>query len=118
MRRFVVRTVGCHANFRSPRDRLIPHPSETFDPDEPGPHYCDDYASDGDDDKARIDYVFVADPVASHSFYLDVSRVRRRPFPRPGRDTDVFYENHEDEEGPNFLSDHLGLELTVVASRP
>lgn len=105
--------VGATAHSKSsPQNRCA------FDPDEPGPHYCDDYTEDETDDTARIDYVFVADPVSYNSFDLDVSRVRRRPFPRVDREVGAFFRDPEDDEGPNYLSDHLGLELTVVASRP
>ncbi len=54
----------------------------------------------------RFDYLFVENPKVTHSFNLDLTRVRRRGF-RRSRVTD-------DQE---FLSDHLGLEVTLVASR-
>ena len=57
------------------------------------------------DNYRRIDYIFVEEPSDHHSFRLDLSRPRRRSFPRkiPGEES-------------LFLSDHLGLEVTLIAS--
>jgi endonuclease/exonuclease/phosphatase family metal-dependent hydrolase len=54
----------------------------------------------------RFDYLFVEEPQIFHTFNLDLSRVRRRGFRRP--------QVTDDQE---FLSDHLGLETTLVVSR-
>jgi hypothetical protein len=54
----------------------------------------------------RIDYLFIERPQAQHSFMLDVTRVRRRPF------------QWSTEDGIQlFMSDHLGLDCTLFASR-
>jgi exonuclease III len=49
----------------------------------------------------RIDWVLVEDPRPEHTFTLDLSRLRRRPFPRGGA---------------GFLSDHVGLDTTLIAN--
>jgi len=49
----------------------------------------------------RIDWILVENPRPEHTFMLDLSRVRRRPFPRAGG---------------GFLSDHVGLDTTLIAS--
>lgn len=96
---------------------------EEHSPDDPGYNYCDDYAEhEGDHPGAstddvpgyRLDYVFVEKPTDAHSFDLDVARMRRRPFWRPGYDETTFA--HDDGDVPHFLSDHLGLELELIAS--
>jgi hypothetical protein len=51
----------------------------------------------------RIDFIFVQRPKAEHPFVLDLSRVRRRPFSRGGSVS-------------SHLSDHLGLDIWVIAS--
>jgi hypothetical protein len=73
----------------------------------PNDYYCDDTSPpDPDPTGERIDYVFVQRPEPSHTFYLEVSRLRRRAFKRPGTHGQPQY----------FMSDHLGLELTMFAS--
>jgi hypothetical protein len=61
----------------------------------------DSYQSGG----SRIDFIFVEVPQPQHTMNLDVSRIRRRQFKRvnPGQTA--------------YLSDHLGLELTLYTSR-
>ena len=68
------------------------------------------FADDGiggsiDDDSGRIDYIFVQKPCDSHDITVDVSRPRRRHFPRqpsaPGYDQ------------IQYLSDHTGIELKL-----
>ena len=54
----------------------------------------------------RIDYIFVEDPAAQHTFNLDLTRIRRRVFARKPRKPG----------GERFLSDHVGLETTLIAS--
>lgn len=54
----------------------------------------------------RLDYIFVQQPDPAHDFALEVGPVRRRVFPRaPGR-----------AGGERYLSDHVGLEVTLTAS--
>lgn len=56
----------------------------------------------------RIDYIFVERYIPQHTFYLDISRIRRRLFERTipvGA-----------REGMDYLSDHLGLDVTFIAS--
>lgn len=67
------------------------------------PRFCVDteVASGG----YRIDFVFVENPTPQHSFMLDLTRVRRRPFPRQVA-----------TDGQANLSDHLGLDCTFLAS--
>jgi endonuclease/exonuclease/phosphatase family metal-dependent hydrolase len=85
----------------------------------------------------RLDYIFVEEPTDDHSFHLDVTRVRRRPFWRgPGFPKAAFSHVEEfprptvpiidgllqpvdellEREIPHYLSDHLGLEVTLIAS--
>ena len=66
--------------------------------------YCDE--SVDTEETGRIDYVFIENPRPEHSFTLDVTRVRRRPFYRP--------QASGDQE--MFLSDHVGLEFTLIVS--
>ena len=54
----------------------------------------------------RIDYIFVEDPSPRHTFNLDLTRIRRRTFPREPRKPG----------GERYLSDHVGLETTLIAS--
>lgn len=51
----------------------------------------------------RIDFLLVEKPQTGHSFNLDVTRVRRRSFPRV-------------QENEGYMSDHLGLDCTLLAS--
>lgn len=53
----------------------------------------------------RYDYVFVERPTARHVYRLELSRIRRRPFPRAAP-----------SDGEPYLSDHLGLDLTMFLS--
>ena len=75
-----------------------------------GKDYCDDSLSPGHPPPAdcvgRFDYIFVEDPKPHHACHLDMSRVRRRQFRR-----------REASDGQFFLSDHLGLETTLMLSR-
>ena len=76
----------------------------------PGERLCDDQkpsratgqaAKDG-----RIDYIFVEKQKPRHSFVLDVTRPRRVHFKRP-----------KTTEGLAFMSDHIGLEVDLIASK-
>jgi hypothetical protein len=53
----------------------------------------------------RIDFLLVEHPQPQHTFMLDVTRVRRRAFPRP-----------QVTENQAHMSDHLGLDCTLLAS--
>lgn len=54
----------------------------------------------------RIDFLLVERPQTCHSFMLDITRVRRRSFPRP-----------QVTEDQAHMSDHLGLDCTLLASQ-
>ena len=72
----------------------------------------------------RYDYVFVEEPSSNHGVMIDIPRVRRLPFWR-GWDTDYeldYTHMYSDfvadtgDETPNFMSDHLGLELELIVT--
>lgn len=71
---------------------------------------CDDTLAPGYpppvDCAGRFDYIFVEEPQSSHDCILDLTRIRRREFRRS-----------TETEGQMFLSDHLGLETTLLVSR-
>lgn len=96
-----------------------------FDTSNP-PFFCDDTFPT---DNGRIDYMFVEEPRDSHSLNLDVSRVRRRPFWRefgiPGSFWFFPFEGlpfpldwllSPIQRRPIYMSDHLGLEVELLAS--
>lgn len=58
--------------------------------------------------EAAFDYVWIEFPTAEHRFNLDVTRVRRMPFRRPRGAMGV--------GSYPFMSDHIGLELTLLTS--
>jgi endonuclease/exonuclease/phosphatase family metal-dependent hydrolase len=72
----------------------------------------------------RLDYVFVEEPTASHSVMIDIPRVRRLPFWRGWSslyqlDSTHMYSNGVPDTGdgtPNFMSDHLGLEIELIVT--
>jgi len=72
--------------------------------------YCDDSLAPNHppplDCVGRFDFIFIEDPQPDHQCNVDLSRVRRRQFRRP-----------QDSDGQFFLSDHLGLETTLIISR-
>jgi hypothetical protein len=70
--------------------------------------YCDDRSFHPPPHRGvgRYDYIFVEQPTAAHRYTLEVSRLLRRPFPL----INLEY------EGETYLSDHLGLELTLYCS--
>ena len=72
--------------------------------------YCDDARPPNHppprDAVGRFDYLFVENPQPSHSYILDLTRVRRRQFRWA-----------QPAERQFFLSDHLGLETTLLVSR-
>jgi hypothetical protein len=72
------------------------------DQDHPG--YCLEPALDGQPE-GRIDLILVESPTVNHAFNLDVTRIRRRSFKR-----DV------STDGMDYLSDHIGLDVTFIVS--
>jgi endonuclease/exonuclease/phosphatase family metal-dependent hydrolase len=72
--------------------------------------YCDDSRPPNHrpppDAVGRFDYLFVENPQPSHNYNLDLTRVRRRQF-----------HWSQPADGQFFLSDHLGLETTLLISR-
>ena len=79
----------------------------------PTDYYCDETApSDPGATGERIDYIFVQRATRKQTFNLEVSRIRRRAFKR-----DPYYGKPQHEGSPQwFMSDHLGLEITLYAS--
>lgn len=75
---------------------------------------CQDYNSN-DYGGDRLDYIFVQDPQPQHKMNLDLTRVRRKPFPRekPCGDLD---QGRLDDDQMTYMSDHLGLEVELIAS--
>jgi hypothetical protein len=70
-------------------------------------HFCEETLPKG---VGRFDYIFVENPTAEHRYYLEVSRLLRRPFP-------LFLDNsNHDIKGEKYLSDHLALEVTLFCS--
>jgi hypothetical protein len=71
------------------------------------PQYCDDYRFHPAPPRGvgRYDYIFAERPTAAHRYNLEVSRLLRRPFPR-----------RQTTGGEGYLSDHLGLDLTMYLS--
>lgn len=72
----------------------------------------------------RYDYVFVEEPSRNHGVMIDIPRVRRLPFWR-GWDTEYeldythMFSKFVADTGdwtPNFMSDHLGLELELIVT--
>lgn len=89
--------------------------------DDDGEHFCDDYASrdatDRDRNRDRIDYVFIEAPQAEHAFNLDVTRMRRKSGWRSQRDPHApGWDRLLVDESPQYLSDHMGLSTTLIAS--
>ncbi|PHN02695.1 endonuclease/exonuclease/phosphatase family protein [Flavilitoribacter nigricans] len=69
-------------------------------------HRCNDLIPQRDPNRSRLDYIFVERPSEAHSLNLDFTRPRRVNFTREGSGGEMFY-----------LSDHLGLETTLIVSR-
>jgi hypothetical protein len=82
--------------FKAPGSTVTPGNGQDF--------YCDDSRPDTGTAGERIDYIFLERPRFSHEFMLDVSRIRRRAFKRVQPGTVA------------YLSDHLGLEVTLLPS--
>jgi endonuclease/exonuclease/phosphatase family metal-dependent hydrolase len=95
------------------------------------------------DDNSRLDYVFVERPKDDHEIRIDLKRVRRKLFPRldsetigrytgnsrTARTTDCANEKLDcgvveetidpaDCDNEPYLSDHMGLEVEILASDP
>lgn len=84
------------------------------DIDEKGgvPYHCrSDDRGEGD----RIDYVFVEEPKPSHSLELDIAGMERATFWRGKGNQERFYAGGNRQE-PNYMSDHMALELHFDAS--
>lgn len=80
----------------------------------PNDYYCNEAVlSTSPATGERIDYIFVQRATSDHTFNLDVSRIRRRAFKREG----YYGQSQDDKHSPQwFMSDHLGLEITLFAS--
>jgi endonuclease/exonuclease/phosphatase family metal-dependent hydrolase len=58
----------------------------------------------------RIDYVFVEEPKPAHTFELDVSGMERATFWRGKENQERLYAD-DSQQVPNYMSDHMALEL-------
>ena len=56
----------------------------------------------------RIDYILLEEPQPEHTLELDIDQIRRRHFWRGKTDTSEFWAT---PDTPNYISDHVGLEL-------
>ncbi len=99
------------AGFTSPSDNAAtPDDLRICTVDRANPLYCDDFAGPPDNSTAvkRIDYIFLSEPTEAHAYSVDFTRPRRPRFERragaPKRDEIM------------FLSDHLGVSMTLVLS--
>lgn len=61
----------------------------------------------------RIDYILVEEPQPEHAFDLEIERVRRRHFWRGKTNTREFWAA---PDVPNYVSDHIGLEMECRVS--
>lgn len=86
-------------------ERFAEHCPVMPSPDDPDQAECDEQQATNPQHGGRIDFIFIERPTADHAFTLDCSRVRRRPFRHAGLPEQQLY-----------LSDHLGLDLTLIAS--
>lgn len=78
-------------------------------PEQSMKEYCDDEESDKSKFHTdRIDYIFIQKPQPEHGINVDFTRPRRRPFLRE--------ESAEGFDEIESMSDHLGLETTLVIS--
>ena len=77
------------------------------------PNYLEDHGERCEYDDApdrRIDYVLIEEPQPGHAFELEVEHIRRRHFWRGKTNTREFWAT---PDVPNYISDHIGLELEV-----
>jgi endonuclease/exonuclease/phosphatase family metal-dependent hydrolase len=75
------------------------------------PNYLEDHGERceySDVSDRRIDYVLVEEPKPEHTFRLEVEHIRRRHFWRGKTNTREFWAT---PDVPNYVSDHVGLEL-------
>lgn len=77
----------------------------------PRDFFCDDAQPA---DRGRIDFLFVERPHPGHAFNLDLSRIRRRSLGRG--DAEIAGQSKENDR-EYYLSDHLGLDTLLIASR-
>ncbi|QLH76062.1 endonuclease/exonuclease/phosphatase [Halosimplex rubrum] len=78
-----------------------------FQPSEAPPAYCPN-----DDAGDRIDYVFIEEATSAHAMSVTVEDIRRRVFWRELAPPEQFYVD-DDETEPNYLTDHVGLDLSL-----
>jgi endonuclease/exonuclease/phosphatase family metal-dependent hydrolase len=76
-------------------------------PDRTDQRYCDDSAKH-QASGARVDYIFVERQKPTHAFVADFTRPRRVRFERPA--------NAPGRSKIAFMSDHLGLDITIFAT--
>ena len=69
--------------------------------------YCDDLTAP-EQSGTRIDYIFVQEQRPEHGLMLDFTRPRRVSFERPP--------NAEGYDKIGFMSDHVGLAMTLIAT--
>jgi pimeloyl-ACP methyl ester carboxylesterase len=70
--------------------------------------YCDDDVIHPTPQRGvgRYDYVFIERPMRAHKYTLEIVRPIRRSFPR-----------REATDKEDYLSDHLGIDLTFLCTR-
>lgn len=93
------------------------YPICKFDTEGQAPHYCTEHDPG---EGMRLDYVFVSEPADSQAISLDVESIRRRPWWRNpevdfGESATDFWRTDE-AETPNYLSDHMGLEVNFTVT--
>lgn len=81
-----------------------------FDSSDAPPAYCP-----SDDAGERIDYAFLEEPSSDHTMELSVETIDRRVFWRELAPPSQFYAD-DNGEVPNYLTDHVGLELSLSAT--
>ncbi len=88
---------------------------------------CDDYVVENPEGTTRweryrnlnhrLDFVLVEPPTAAHDLNLDLTRIRRRIFPRRDAAGPCALDPHDHSPGDMVLmSDHFGLEFETIAS--
>ncbi|MCI5130044.1 MAG: hypothetical protein D3904_00640 [Candidatus Electrothrix sp. EH2] len=101
-----------------------------FDPNDNNPSCRDNPTMDSVNTESipgkRLDYVFVEAPKKKHDIIIDIPRVRRKPFwrgPKIEVDDEIvsignekFWSKVDGEKVPNFMSDHLGIEMDLIVS--
>lgn len=79
------------------------------DPDDGLPYYCRGLGPNPAD-TSRIDYVIVEEPTAYHDLALEVRAIERASFWRGKAEPGQFFAD-EAETVPNYLSDHIGVDV-------